>query len=106
MKIAKRPPKSEREHPFYEYGSDKQFQQFVRQQPSAYSNKAQNIVYAHYRTAANSGIGIKPPYSGIPLTYGEHQHQHQIGQYAFAPREWWEEKVKYYLELWKQEIQE
>ncbi len=69
--------KSERESPWSKYGTDKQYQAFVRTLPSAVSGQTQNIVYAHYRTAKNSGIGIKPVYSGIPLTYVEHLEQHQ-----------------------------
>ena len=99
--MPKRRPKSERESPWAEVGTDAEYQEFIRTLPSAYSGKRENIVYAHYRTAANSGTGFKPPYSGIPLTWKEHQHQHQIGQYSFAEKEWWEEKTQEYLKLWK-----
>lgn len=96
----KRRPKSERESPWFEYGTDAQYQAFCRELPSALSGKTENIVFAHYRTAANSGTGIKPPFSGIPLTFMEHRHQHEVGQYSFRPREWWEEQVERHLQIW------
>jgi len=92
--------KAERESPWFRYGTDNQYQAWVRKQPSALSGSTSNIVYAHYRTARNSGIGIKPPFSGIPLTYIEHLEQHQIGQFNFMPREWWVEQVNFHLNEW------
>ncbi|CAB5212745.1 hypothetical protein UFOVP191_15 [uncultured Caudovirales phage] len=94
--------KAERESLWFQYGTDRQYQAWVRNQHSALSGATQNIVYAHYRTSKNSGTGFKPPFSGIPLTYAEHLRQHQIGQFNFMPREWWEEKCQYYLNKWKE----
>jgi hypothetical protein len=56
---------------------------------------------AHYRTSKNSGISTKPMWSAIPLCRLCHLHQHRIGQYNFAVREWWEAQVKKYVELYK-----
>ena len=84
-----------------EYGTDEEFQAFVRKLPSALSGQAP-CVFAHYRTAANSGIGIKPEFSGIPLTPDEHAEQHRIGTFAFMPRSWWEREVDRHLRLWAQ----
>jgi hypothetical protein len=92
--------KSERESPWYQFGTDKEFQDFVRKQPSAFSGKKENIVFAHHRTAENSGTAIKPPFSGIPLTWEEHALQHRIGQYAFMPKWWWKSHVNMYLNEW------
>lgn len=91
--------KSERESPWFKYGSDKSYQQFCRKLTSALSGE-EPCIYAHYRTAANSGIGIKPVYSGIPLTYREHLLQHQIGQFNFMNRVWWEYQVQKHLKMW------
>ena len=74
---------------------DKKYLEFLRKQRSAFSNRWP-CVAAHYRTAANSGISIKPLFSAIPLTNPEHQEQHQIGQYKFASKIWWEAQVKKY----------
>jgi hypothetical protein len=42
------------------------------------------IVVAHVRSAANSGIGLKPSdASAIPLCVTHHTQQHSIGQTAF-----------------------
>lgn len=92
--------KSERESPWYQFGTDKEFQEFVRKQPSALSTSKKDIVFAHYRTAKNSGTANKPPFSGIPLTFEEHLIQHQIGQFNFMPRWWWETHVNMYLNEW------
>jgi hypothetical protein len=81
------------------YGTDAEYQAFCRKLPSA-SSGATPCIYAHYRSATNSGIGIKPEFSGLPLTYSEHLLQHQIGQYEFASREWWETQIKAHLSLW------
>lgn len=90
-------------------GSDKDFLEWVRSQPSAISggwavwNMQLGIgrcQACHYRTAENSGVGMKPEYSAIPMTADEHRLQHDIGQYAFKPREWWEETVVHYVEKW------
>ena len=91
-----------------DYGSDKEYQAWCRNQPSAYSGgwsvytadgKGRNI-YAHHRTAANSGTGYKPEYSGIPLTWREHTSQHQYGQTALASAGWWEQQRIAHLARW------
>ncbi len=90
-------------------GSDSQYREWIRTQPSAKSGQwavwdaesgEGRSEACHYRTSANSGIGIKPEYSCIPLTSQEHQLQHRIGQYEFMPRWWWEKKVEEYLRGW------
>lgn len=78
--------------------NDREYLDWLKTQPSAVSGKTP-CDPCHYRTARNSGIGCKPLWSAIPLTREEHLLQHQIGQYAFMPREWWEEKTSYYLSL-------
>lgn len=78
---------------------DREFLDWLKTLPSALSGRGP-CDPAHYRTAANSGIGCKPIFSAIPLTRDEHRLQHQIGQFNFMPREWWEEKVRYYIEMW------
>lgn len=92
--------KSERESPWYEYGTDAQFQDWCRQQPCAVIGSDIDVIYAHYRTAKNSGIATKPPYSGVPMNYLQHLEQHRLGQYAFKPREWWESQVLAHLIRW------
>jgi len=45
------------------------------------------IVFAHVRSAENSGVGIKPAdWHGISLCDACHREQHQIGQPAFERR--------------------
>lgn len=41
------------------------------------------IEFAHIRSAANSGMGIKPAGVGISLCSDHHREQHSIGQRAF-----------------------
>lgn len=80
---------------------DAKFLAWIRTMPSAFSGKRPTVA-AHYRTAANSGTGIKPLFSAIPLTWEEHRRQHDIGQYDFMPRDWWERKVKYYVKVFRE----
>lgn len=45
------------------------------------------VVFAHFRTAANSGTGMKPhDRYGISLCDAHHKEQHQIGQAAFEKK--------------------
>lgn len=90
-------------------GSEKQYLGWVVLQPSAYSGRFSGkdwdsgISYCdpcHYRTADNAGIATKPEYWAIPLTRDEHLRQHQVGQFAFMRKDWWEEQVRKHLELW------
>ena len=60
-----------------------------------------DIVPAHVRRIANgAGMGIKPEYSAIPLCNNHHSLQHQQGESAIAPREWWDKKRIEYLVKW------
>jgi hypothetical protein len=79
--------------------NDREFLDWLKTQPSALSGKTP-CDPCHYRTAKNSGVGCKPLLSAIPLTRDEHRLQHQIGQYAFMPREWWEREVERHLRRW------
>ena len=80
--------------------ADKDYQAWCRKQPSALSG-LRPCIYAHHRDADNAGVAYKPLFSGLPLTYEEHLRQHQIGQYAFMPIDWWLEKIQYHLNKWK-----
>jgi hypothetical protein len=80
--------------------NDRAFLDWLKTQPSALTGKTP-CDPCHYRTAANSGIGCKPLWSAIPLTREEHMRQHQVGQYNFMPRQWWEMQVAYYLNGYK-----
>lgn len=43
--------------------------------------------FAHIRTAANAGTGLKPHDShGVPLCFNHHLEQHQVGQGSFEDR--------------------
>lgn len=45
------------------------------------------VQFAHIRSAANSGTGLKPhDCYGVPLCFNHHQEQHQIGQGTFEDR--------------------
>jgi hypothetical protein len=78
-----------------EKDNDETYLKFLRAQRSAFSGRVPCIA-AHYRTANNSGIGIKPLFSAIPLTHPEHAEQHRIGTFKFASRDWWEATVRIY----------
>jgi len=92
--------RSERESPWYKYGTDAQYRAWCRKQPCAVSGHSYEVVYAHYRTANNSGIADKPPFSGVPMNSQLHMEQHRIGQYAFKSRLWWEQNVELHLLRW------
>lgn len=93
--------KSERESPWYRYGTDAEYQAFCRSLPSALSGKFPTV-YAHYRHGG-AGLGIKPPFSGLPLTWDEHTEQTRVGQKNFMPDEWWQKKVSFCLNEWRKQ---
>ena len=74
------------------------------------NHNPETTVLAHYRLADYCGMGIKPPFSGVPLTHTEHTMQHQHGEaYVLAANgivaddaaAWFEAKADEYLERWK-----
>lgn len=95
--------------PVYQKGSkkprkekinDNAFLAWLRTLPCCVCGKNQPSEACHYRTAANSGIGIKPLWSSIPMCHSCHMESHRIGTFNFMPRERWEALVKEYLDLW------
>lgn len=78
--------------------SDAKYCAFLRTQRSPFSGKYPTVA-AHFRTAANSGTGIKPPFSAIPLTQKEHDEQHRVGTFKFAGRDWWIGQVARFQDL-------
>lgn len=88
-------------------GTDAEYQDWVRTQPSAYSGGCDwdcdkgepRCEYAHVRRARDSGTGYKPKFSGIPLTHAEHHIQHQHGESALEGLDM-EKKAGEYLAKW------
>ncbi|WP_020409838.1 hypothetical protein [Hahella ganghwensis] len=86
-------------------GSDEKFLQWLRLQKCAYTGRDGTeddpVEAAHVRRVANgAGTGIKPQYSAIPLLHSVHVRQHQEGESAIAPREWWDEQRVKHLHGW------
>lgn len=96
---------------------DKDYQAWVRRQPSCISGQYSEWVngegrceFAHVRRAAKGGTGYKPKFSGVPLTREEHRLQHEKGEaYVLAAngiitedaKAWFDEKAAEYLRLWQ-----
>lgn len=98
--------------------TDKDFQAWVRTQPSCISGSFSEWIdgqgrneYCHVRRVSNgSGMGVKPPFSGVPMTHEEHAMQHQKGEaYLLAAygiitdnaADWFEQKADEYLTAYK-----
>ena len=114
--------KSEINHPAYKYGSDAEYLHWLSFQASCLSGEfnqyidgvGRNIA-CHVRRANNSGTGIKPPFSAVPLTDAEHKYQHQHGEREaliryqsyltpeFLAKEWFNDQAKIHLERWIEE---
>ena len=108
------------------FGGDEAYQAWCRTQPCVisgdkdYSEKYPEgrCVYAHVRRADNSGTGIKPLYSGVPmkdLYHSAYQHQHgEIAAYEEylvlnrrndvvtldTAKEWFNKQVQKHLQEW------
>lgn len=77
--------KDEQKHPASQYGTDKQFLKWVTYQPSAIDGefnqhednegKPRNIACHVRRLKLGAGMGIKPPFSAIPMTDEQHRLQ-------------------------------
>lgn len=71
--------------------TDDAFLAWLRTQPCAHCGRAGETQAAHVRRLANgAGIGIKPPYSAIPLCGEHHQAQHQHGESVLGGKEWFD----------------
>lgn len=87
---------------------DKAFLAYIRHLPCAvcgawadYVNGQGVSEAAHIRRASNSGTGIKPLFSAIPLCHACHSKQHQHGETALMPKEMWDFMATKYLKLWR-----
>ena len=89
-------------------GTTEQYEAYVRTFPSVLTNNFKEwidgegvSVFAHYRDVSRgAGTGIKPPYSGLPLTQEQHSNQHQHGYDYYNPRQWWETQCNIMLCKW------
>ena len=95
-----------------ELGTDKEFQDFVRQRASCLTGIGRgSCVYAHVRRAAFGGTGMKPEFSGVAMTDEEHKLQHQKGEATVlskrfgmviapqAAKEWFDREAHYMRKL-------
>ena len=110
--------KTEREHPAYKYGTDKQFLKWITFQPSVIDgtynqyDPDRNIPCHVRRLTGGAGLGIKPPFSAVPMTDEQHRIQSNHGEracleafnYIFLDDDnaqiWFEEKRDEMVEKW------
>lgn len=96
--------RAEREHPAYQWGRDRDFLEWLSYQPSAVDRSwnqwdsergcGRNIAAHVRRVNRGAGLGIKPPFSAIPLTHTQH-----LNEDAY-PIEWRIEQADIHLERW------
>lgn len=85
-------------------GTDEEFLAWVRRQPCAHTGATQDVEAAHVRRVADgSGTGTKPPYFAIPLRREVHALQHQHGESAVKPPEWFEKQAVKHRGQWAHE---
>lgn len=91
------------QHPAIKYGTDKQFLEWLSYQPScldgAFNQWIDGVgrnIACHVRRANNSGTGIKPQFSAVPMTDAQHKLQSQKGEVEVIS--------KYFPELWNPEM--
>lgn len=87
-------------------GTDEEFLLWLRCQECAVVEDRDggcggDVVAAHVRRVADgAGMGIKPPYSAIPLCSAHHQLQHQSGESVIGSKEWFDRTKIHYLRAW------
>jgi len=86
-------------------GSDVQYLTWLKKQRCAftgeYGHEDNPIVAAHVRRVSNgSGMGIKPPFSAIPLNNFHHQQQHLHGEDSINNESWWSTQRIKHVEKW------
>ncbi len=102
--------KMEREHPAYDYGTDKEFLAWVSHQPSVIDgnfnqyNPNRNIACHVREISIGSGMGIKPPFSAVPMTNEQHRMQTLYGYNYFHPMSWWKKKRDWMVAQWIESV--
>lgn len=100
--------------------SDKKYLEWLSYQPSCldgtfnqYQDGVGRNIACHVRRASNSGTGIKPKFSAVPMTDEQHHRQHKLGEAAILDiyldglhtideaKEWFDNQVKIHLEKWR-----
>ena len=99
-------------------GTDKQYIEWIIQQPSAIKidgkstgwdydsnpginqDKTRCCDPAHYRDSSETGLGIKPEYSVIPLRHEEHLKQTNEGYSSIGGKEWFQRQRMKYIQEW------
>lgn len=79
---------------------DEIYKKWIREQISALSQIYGEFVMgkgyndaAHFRHSGNSGTGMKPYFSCLPLTHKEHLRQHGVNYDRLESWEWWERQL-------------
>lgn len=86
-------------------GKDSNYLTWLRQQKCAYCQLTPTpekpIEAAHVRRVAEgAGVGIKPPYSAIPLCHEHHALQHTKGESTLGGSAWFDKKRIDYVSRW------
>lgn len=93
-------------------GTDAEYQAYIRLFPSVLTYRYGEWLHgegrcevSHWRAVSNgAGVGVKPPYSAVPLTHEEHHYTHQKGSSYFNPHEWWEKMQIKMLQMWVNDV--
>jgi len=112
--------KAEQEHWASEYGTDKQYLEWVSKQSSCLDGAYQQYMdgrgrntACHVRRASHSGTAFKPPFSAVPMTHEQHMVQSgikgEVGVLDFyrgeqhsleTAKEWFDTISEMYLKQW------
>lgn len=91
--------------------NDAQFLAWIRTLPSCLPRMPgddSSVQACHIRRANNSGVGMKPPFSAVPMTANQHKYQHDHGETACLTlflgkhfgrteaHEWFDKKAEHY----------
>lgn len=107
-------------------GTDEEFLDFIRRQPSCLSGQFSEYVEDGRRNPAchvrrvkyGSGMATKGRYNAVPMTHAEHHTQHGRGELAAlqshggygncvtheCAKQWFEEQVEKYRRLWAESL--
>lgn len=90
---------------------DEEFRLWLSYQPSCidgswseWDGEAWRSIACHVRRVPDCGVGIKPLFSAVPMSFSQHAKQHQLGETALLPQAEFEARAGEYVARWLETV--